>query len=78
MELEKFVEQFARQFFDTPADKIKADTEFRQVEEWSSMTGLCILSMIKDEYDLFLDPNIFKRCLTVKDVFEAVKANQKS
>lgn len=72
MELEVFVEQFAGQFFDTPAEMIKADTEFRQLDEWSSMTGLCILSMIKDEYGLFLDPNIFKQCPTVKDVFEAV------
>ena len=65
MELEKFVEQFAGQFFDTPAEMIKADTEFRQLEEWSSMTGLCILSMIKDEYGFFLDPNIFKQCPTI-------------
>ena len=49
MELEKFVEQFAGQFFDTPAEMIKSNTEFRQLDEWSSMTGLCILSMIKDE-----------------------------
>lgn len=72
MELEKFVDDFAGQFFDTPAEMIKADTEFRLLDEWSSMTGLCILSMIKDEYGFFLDPNIFKQCPTVKDVFEAV------
>ena len=72
MTLEKFVDDFAGQFFDTPAEMIKADTEFRQLPEWSSMTGLCILSMIKDEYGFFLDPNIFKQCPTVKDVFEAV------
>lgn len=77
MELEKFVEQFADQFFDTPAEMIKADTEFRQIEEWSSMTGLCILSMIKDEYGFFLDPNIFKQCPTVRDVFEAVATRVK-
>ena len=78
MNLELFVEQFAGQFFGTPAEMIQADTEFRQLEEWSSMTVLCILSMIKDEYGFFLDPNIFKQCPTVKDVFEAVKANKKS
>ena len=75
MELEKFVENFAGQFFDTPAEMIKSNTEFRQLEEWSSMTGLCILSMIKDEYGFFLDPNIFKQCKTVEDVFNAVKAH---
>ena len=72
MTLEKFVDDFAGQFFDTPAEMIKADTEFRQLDEWSSMTGLCILSMIKDEYGFFLDPNIFKQCPTVKDVYNAV------
>ena len=72
MELEVFVEQFAGQFFDTPAEMIKAETEFRQLPEWSSMTGLCILSMIKDEYGFFLDPNVFKQCPTVKDVYNAV------
>ena len=30
-----------------------------------------------NEYGFFLDPNIFKQCPTVKDVFEAVKANKK-
>ncbi|MBO4690637.1 MAG: acyl carrier protein [Paludibacteraceae bacterium] len=75
MELEKFVENFAGQFFDTPAEMIKSNTEFRQLDEWSSMTGLCILSMIKDEYGFFLDPNIFKQCKTVEDVFNAVKAH---
>ena len=77
MELEKFVDDFAGQFFDTPAEMIKADTEFRQLPEWSSMTGLCILSMIKDEYGFFFFFYIFKQCPTVKDVFEAVKANKK-
>lgn len=72
MTLEKFVDDFAGQFFDTPAEMIKADTEFRQLPEWSSMTGLCILSMIKDEYGFFLDPNVFKQCPTVKDVYDAV------
>lgn len=72
MTLEKFVDDFAGQFFDTPAEMIKADTEFRQLPEWSSMTGLCILSMIKDEYGFFLDPNVFKQCPTVKDVYNAV------
>lgn len=77
MNLDIFVQQFAGQFFDTPAEMIKADTEFRQLEEWSSMTGLCILSMIKDEYGFFLDPNIMKQCKTVAELFDAVNENIK-
>ena len=75
MELEKFVEQFAEQFFDTDPAEFKPETEFRQFDEWSSMTGLCILTMIKDEYGFFLDPKEFKQCATIEQVFNAVKAH---
>ena len=75
MNINDFIKKFAEQFFDTPSELIQADTEFRQFDEWSSMTGLCILSMIKDEYGFFLEPNVFKQCKTVQDVFDAVKAH---
>ena len=77
MEINDFIEKFAEQFFDTDPAEFKPETEFRQFDEWSSMTGLCILTMIKDEYGFFLDPAIFKQCTTIADVFEAVKANKK-
>lgn len=77
MELDLFVKKFAEQFFDTPEELINADTEFRNLEEWSSMTGLCILTMIRDEYGFFLEPNVMKQCKTVKEVFDKVQVNLK-
>jgi len=71
MEIQEFVEKFAEQYYDTPAEMFKPDTEFRQFEEWSSMTGLCILSMIKDEFGFFLSPDDFKKCKTIQEVFDA-------
>lgn len=75
MEINDFVEKFAEQFFDTDPAEFKPETEFRQIEEWSSMTGLCVLTMIKDEYGFFMDPKEFKTCNTIQEVFEAVKAH---
>jgi len=72
MEIQEFVEKFAEQYYDTPAEMFKPDTEFRQFEEWSSMTGLCILSMIKDEFGFFLSPDDFKKCKTIQEVYNAV------
>lgn len=71
MEIQEFVEKFAEQYFDTPAELFKPETEFRQFEEWSSMTGLCILTMIKDEFGFFLDPATFKTLKTIQDVYNA-------
>lgn len=74
MEQQEFIAKFSEQFFDTDPAEFKPETEFRLFEEWSSMTGLCILTMIKDEYGFFMDPKEFKACTTVQDVFNAVKA----
>ena len=75
MEINDFITKFSDQFFDTDPAEFKPETEFRTFEEWSSMTGLCILTMIKDEYGFFMDPREFKACTTVQDVFDAVKVH---
>lgn len=72
MEIQEFVEKFAEQFFDTDPAEFKPDTEFRKFEEWSSMTGLCILTMIKDEYGFFMNPNEFKSCNTIQEVYNSI------
>ena len=50
MDLEKFIEDFASQFDDTDASEIKADTKFRELEEWSSLTALSIIAMVDMRY----------------------------
>lgn len=76
MDLQQFISNIAAQYFDTPADQFTADTEFRQFEEWSSMTGLCILSMIKDEYGFFLDSKDMKQCNTIRELYDMVASHQ--
>ena len=43
--LEEFVELFAEQFDETDASLIKADTKFRDLDEWSSLIGLSLIAM---------------------------------
>lgn len=75
MDIKDFIAKFAEQFFETPADVFNAETEFRQIKEWSSMTGLCVLSMIKDEFGFFLDPAEFRKCNTIQEVYNAVTSH---
>ena len=46
MTLDEFVEAFAAEFEETPADQFKADTEFKTLEDWSSLTALSIIAMV--------------------------------
>ena len=50
MELKEFIEYFAEQFDDTDASEIQADTEFHELDEWGSLTGMGIIAMVKTTY----------------------------
>ncbi|WP_207495331.1 acyl carrier protein [Aridibaculum aurantiacum] len=71
-----FVEQFKEQFID--ADEITIDpfTNFRQIESWDSLTGMSILVMIKDEFDVDITVEEFKNCSNVQEVYDLVQAKK--
>lgn len=76
MELEKFVKNFAEQFDETDPAEIAASTNFRDLEEWSSLIGLSVIAMIDDEYDVTLRGEDMRKANTVEDLFEIVKSKK--
>lgn len=74
MELKDFIENFAEQFDDTDASEIKADTKFRELDEWSSLIALSVIAMVDEEYDITIKGDDIRNANTVEDLFNAVKA----
>lgn len=74
MEINEFVENFANQFDETDPSEISASTNFRELEEWSSLTALSIIAMVDEEYDVTLKGDDIKNANTVEDLFNTVKA----
>ena len=74
MELNDFIEKFAAQFDDTDASEFKADTEFKALDEWSSLTALSIIAMVDEEYDITIKGDDIRNSETIEDLFNAVKA----
>lgn len=74
MEIKDFVENFANQFDDTDASDIQAETNFRDLDEWSSLIALSIIAMVDEEYDITLKGDDIKNATTVEDLFNTVKA----
>jgi len=72
MEIKDFIKNFADQFDDTDASEIKAETVFRDLDEWSSMTGLAILNMCDNEYNVTLTFDELKNAITVQNLFDIV------
>ena len=72
MDIETFTDNFAGQFDDTPADKIKPETNFRDLNEWSSLIALSIIAMIDEEYGVTLKGDDIKNATTIQDIFNRV------
>lgn len=74
MELNDFISNFAEQFDDTDISAIKADTKFRELDEWSSMTGLAVIAMIDEEYGKIINGDDMRKANTIEELFNIVKA----
>lgn len=72
--LEEFVALFAEQFDDTDANEIKAETVFKELDEWSSLIALSIIAMVDEEYDVTLKGDDIRNSNTVEDLFNIVKS----
>jgi len=69
MTLDEFVEAFAAEFEETPADQFKADTEFKTLEDWSSLTALSIIAMVDENMDKTITGADIRASKTVEDLF---------
>ena len=76
MELKDFIENFASQFEETDASTIKAETEFRALEEWSSLTALSVIAMVNEEYDVQLKGDDMRSAKTIEDLYNLKKDNR--
>lgn len=74
MELQDFIEKFAEQFEETAASEIKADTVFKELDEWSSLIALSVIAMVDDEYGKSIRGDVIRSSDTVEDLFNRINA----
>ena len=72
MELNDFISKFAEQFDETDAAEFKAETEFKALDEWSSLTALSIIAMVDEEYDITIKGDDIRNSETIEDLFKLV------
>jgi acyl carrier protein len=73
MDIDDFVEAFADQFEAANPNEFTKETNFKDLSEWSSLTVLSIISMIKLKYGVSVSGLDVNRCTTVADVFALVE-----
>ena len=74
MEIKDFIENFADQFDDTEASALSAETNFKELDEWSSLIALSVIAMVYEEYEITIKGDDIRNSETIEDLFNAVKA----
>ena len=74
MELNDFLTHFREQFDDTEPEAIEADTEYKDLDEWSSLIAFSVIAMVKVEYGKTLTGAEIRHCNTVEDLFNTVSS----
>ena len=74
MDMNDFIKKFAEQFEETDASEIQPDTEFKELEEWDSLTAMGIIAMVKTEYNKAITGKEIRSCSTVEDLYNLVES----
>ena len=76
MKINEFINKFALQFPDEDPTVFTADTDFHELDSWSSMTSLSVVAMIIQEYGVELESQDVRNADTIEDLFDIVKKRQ--
>lgn len=74
MTLKEFVKAFAAEFDDTPEEVFTPETHFRELDEWSSLLALSIISMIDDNEDKIITGQDIRNSTTIEDLYNIVQS----
>lgn len=69
MTLDEFVTRFAEEFDETPVEMFAPNTEFKALDEWSSLVALSIIAMVDEELDKRITGADIRASKTIEDLY---------
>lgn len=73
-DITEFIKKIELEMDEIVPGTIKPTTNFRELEQWSSMMGLIFIALIDTEYNVTLNGNDLITCITVQDLYDVVKS----
>jgi len=53
--------------------ELQLEDEFRNYEEWDSLSRLSLIASIDDTYDVVIEDEVFKNLITLQDLYEEIQ-----
>ena len=74
MDINNFIETLETEFDELEPGTLTAETNFRDLDEWSSMHALIIIALIDTEYDVTITGDDLSSIETVSQLYSLVEA----
>ncbi len=72
MEIKEFIEKLAEIFDDTTAETLNPETNFRDLDEWSSLSALGVIALADEEFDVELSGAEMRKANTIQELFDII------
>lgn len=74
MEINEFIEKFAEAIDVENVDVLTAETEFRDLDEWSSLSVMLLIAFYDEEFGKEISGQDIKSCNTLRDLCNLANA----
>ena len=74
MEIQEFIEKFAEAIEVDKVEALTADTEFKELEEWSSLSVMLLIAFYDGEFEKEITQNQIKEATTIQDLYNLATA----
>lgn len=76
MEIELFIKNISSVFEETDSKEFCKETEFKSIEEYSSLIALSIIAMIDEEYGVTLKGEDIRNSNTIEQLYKIVESRK--
>ena len=74
MDIQNFIEKFAEMLEIEDVDSLTTETEFRDLDEWSSISVMEFIAFADENYGKQIGDVHIKSCQTIQDLYNLMKA----
>lgn len=72
MTLNEFIEAFAAEFEETPAEVFTPETEFKSLDEWGSLIALSIIAMVDEGFEKTITGADLRGVSTLEELYNLI------
>ena len=73
MKLDEFVQAFAEEFDETPAESFTPATVYKDLDEWGSLTALSIIALAMEGFEKKITGADLRSCNTIEDLYNLIQ-----